>query len=60
MNVPVFFLPGSLCDERVFADQLRQIDQPSQVADLTLDDSFAAMASRVLREAPASCCNPLL
>ena len=52
MTVPVLFLPGSLCDERVFADQLREIDQPSQVADLTLDDSFAAMATRVLSEAP--------
>ena len=31
MTTPVFFLPGSLC-----ADQLRDIDQPSQVADLTL------------------------
>jgi pimeloyl-ACP methyl ester carboxylesterase len=52
VTTPVFFLPGSLCDERVFADQLREIDQPSQVADLTLDDSFAAMATRVLSEAP--------
>jgi pimeloyl-ACP methyl ester carboxylesterase len=52
VTVPVLFLPGSLCDERVFADQLREIDQPSQVADLTLDDSFAAMATRVLSEAP--------
>ena len=52
MTTPVVFLPGSLCDERVFADQLRDIDQPSQAADLTLDDSFVAMATRVLSEAP--------
>ncbi len=51
-NVPVLYLPGSLCDERVFADQLRDIDHPSQVADLTLDDTFAAMAARALRQAP--------
>jgi pimeloyl-ACP methyl ester carboxylesterase len=41
-----------LCDERVFADQLLQIDHPSVVADLTLDDSLTAMAIRALREAP--------
>jgi pimeloyl-ACP methyl ester carboxylesterase len=52
VTTPVIFLPGSLCDERVFADQLREIDQPCEVADLTLDDSIAAMAIRVLRAAP--------
>ncbi len=52
MTVPVLFLPGSLCDERVFADQLREIDHPCAVADLTLDDSLAAMATRALGEAP--------
>lgn len=50
--MPVLFLPGSLCDERVFADQLRKIDHPSAVADLTLDDSLTAMATRALSEAP--------
>ena len=52
VTTPVIFLPGSLCDKRVFADQLREIDQPCEVADLTLDDSIMAMATRVLREAP--------
>jgi len=52
VTTPVIFLPGSLCDERVLADQLREIDQPCEVADLTLDDSIAAMAIRVLRAAP--------
>ena len=52
MTTSVIFLPGSLCDERVFADQLRQIDQPCEIVDLTLDDSITAMATRVLREAP--------
>lgn len=52
VTTPVIFLPGSLCDERVFADQLREIDQPCEVVDLTLDDSIAAMAIRVLRAAP--------
>ena len=52
MTSPVVFLPGSLCDERVFDGQLRHIDQPWEVADLTLDDSITAMAGRVLQEAP--------
>ena len=52
MTVPVLFLPGSLCDERVFADQLREIDNPCAVADLTLDDSITAMAARAIGEAP--------
>ncbi len=52
MTLPVLFLPGSLCDERVFAEQLRDIDHPSIVADLTLDESFTSMAIRTLGEAP--------
>ena len=52
VTMPVLFLPGSLCDERVFADQLREIDHPCKVADLTLDDSLTAMAGRALSEAP--------
>lgn len=52
MSVPLVYLPGSLCDERVFADQLRAVEHPSQVADLTRDDSFAAMTDRVLADAP--------
>lgn len=50
--MPVLFLPGSLCDERVFADQIRKIDHPSAVADLTLDASLTAMAVRAMSEAP--------
>ncbi len=52
MTLTVLFLPGSLCDERVFADQLRAIEHPCTVADLTIDDSITAMATRALREAP--------
>lgn len=52
MTMPVLFLPGSLCDERVFAEQLREIDHPSAVADLTLDDSITAMAARAMGEMP--------
>ena len=52
MTMPVLFLPGSLCDERAFADQLRELDHPSAVADLALDDSLTAMAARALSQAP--------
>lgn len=51
-QVPLVYLPGSLCDERVFTEQLRAIDAPSQIADLTLDSSFDGMVERVLSEAP--------
>ncbi len=53
MSPPVVFLPGSLCDERLFAHQTSALSGPSQVADLSLDGSIEAMAERVLREAPA-------
>lgn len=52
MTASVLFLPGSLCDGRVFAEQLREIDHPSAVADLTLDDSITAMAARAMGEMP--------
>ena len=52
MTMPVLFIPGSLCDERVFADQLRELDHPAAIADLTLDDSLTAMAARALSQAP--------
>ena len=52
MTMPVLFIPGSLCDERVFADQLRELDHPAAIADITLDDSLTAMAARALSQAP--------
>ncbi len=48
------FLPGLLCDDRLWRDQaaaLADIAEPA-IADLTLDDSVAAMAARVLAGAP--------
>jgi len=50
--MPVLYLPGSLCDERVFSHQLSAIDHPSVVADLTRDESFEAMALRALDMMP--------
>lgn len=53
---PVVFLPGLLCDQSLWR---RQIDALADccapfVADLTLDDSIAAMAERTLVAAPSS------
>lgn len=54
MLMPVLFLPGLLCDAtlwRAQIDDLADIAAPV-VADLTLDDSVAAMAARTLAAAP--------
>ena len=54
MLTPVLFLPGLLCDAtlwRAQIDDLADIAVPF-VADLTLDDSVAAMAARTLAAAP--------
>ncbi len=49
-RAPLVFLPGLLCDARLWRDQaaaLADIAEPA-TADLTLDDSVAAMAARDL------------
>jgi pimeloyl-ACP methyl ester carboxylesterase len=54
-RTPLLFLPGLLCDERLWRDQaeaLRDVAEP-YVADLTRDDSVGAMARRALALAPA-------
>ena len=54
MLKPFVLLPGLLCDARLWRDivlPLRDEIAP-MVADLTLDDSIAAMASRTLAAAP--------
>lgn len=54
MARPLILLPGLLCDEALWAHQLRHLagEAPVTVADLTRDDSLGAMAARVLAEAP--------
>lgn len=54
MNVPLILLPGLLNDARLWAPQRAALepDRAVQVPDLTLDDSIAAMARRVLDAAP--------
>ena len=53
-RTPLLFLPGLLCDERLWRDQaaaLRDLAD-SRIADLTRDDSVAEMARRTLAGAP--------
>lgn len=53
-RTPLVFLPGLLCDDRLWlqqAEALKDIADP-MIADLTQDDSVEAMAARVLASAP--------
>jgi pimeloyl-ACP methyl ester carboxylesterase len=50
----VVFLPGLLCDERLWRDQVAALsdDYNTSIVDMTLDDSINAMATRVLDSSP--------
>lgn len=50
----LLLLPGLLCDERLWRDQIRALEGRADciVADLTLDDSLGAMADRALAAVP--------
>lgn len=52
--LPILFIPGLLCDARLWRDQQAALSDlaPTLVADVTLDDSVAAMAARLLAAAP--------
>jgi len=51
MNDAVLFLPGLLCDARLWRDQIAVLPR-AMVADLTRDDSVEAMANRALALMP--------
>jgi pimeloyl-ACP methyl ester carboxylesterase len=53
-TVDLLLLPGLLCDARLWRDQVAGLADIARcrVADLTLDDSVAAMAARALAAAP--------
>lgn len=53
MTSDLVLLPGLICDERLWRDVIAGLDARCLVADLTQDDSVAAMAARVLATAPA-------
>ena len=54
MKVPLVLVPGLLCDVRLWQPQLQGLGDIAEmtVADVTQDDSIAAMAGRVLATAP--------
>jgi pimeloyl-ACP methyl ester carboxylesterase len=52
MASELLLLPGLICDERLWRDVMDGLDARSTVADLTQDDSMAAMAQRALASAP--------
>ena len=54
MYQPVVFLPGLICDQRLWRDVIDGLADhiAPMVADLRLDDSTAAMAARTLAVAP--------
>lgn len=51
----LILLPGLLCDAALWQPQISELAQDHRIwiADLTQDDSIAAMAARVLNDAPA-------
>lgn len=53
-RTPLLFLPGLLCDKRLWRDQAEALSDIAEpfIADLTRDDSIAAMAARALAAAP--------
>ncbi len=53
-DCPIVFVPGLLCDERLWRDQRIDLADlgDTMVADVAQDDSIAGMASRLLASAP--------
>lgn len=52
-DLPLIILPGTLCDERAYAPQKAAFPEREIIfADLSRDSSIAAMANRILANAP--------
>jgi pimeloyl-ACP methyl ester carboxylesterase len=54
MALPIVLVPGLLCTARLYAEQIPALQRldPVTVADHTRDDSMAAIAGRILADAP--------
>lgn len=54
MKMPLVLLPGTLCDERLFAHQIEVLgtDRRIHVGDVTCSDTIAGMAKDVLAASP--------
>ncbi len=53
-QLPVVFIPGLLCDERLWRDQAAGLSDlaTSTIADVAIDDNVEDMAARLLADAP--------
>ncbi len=53
--LPIVFAPGMMCDDRLFEKQASAMvcDRPVSIADFSKDDTIAAIANRLLNDAPA-------
>jgi pimeloyl-ACP methyl ester carboxylesterase len=58
MTVPLIMIPGVLCDERLFAQQIAVLNQHAEcrVANITRQTSVQKMADAVLADAPEHFC----
>lgn len=54
--LPLLLLPGTLCDQRLFAPLLEHLGMTGIVADMTGATTTQALAARILRDAPARFC----
>src|SRR5262249_51378528 len=52
MTLNLVFVPGLLCDERLWRDQRSELSPNAVVADVTRDDTISEMANRLLLQAP--------
>ncbi|RAS91815.1 hypothetical protein A3863_04880 [Priestia endophytica] len=53
-KTPLFLVPGTLCDERLWSHQIENLSDVAEVkvCDVTKDDSISRMAQSILEEAP--------
>ena len=49
----IVLLPGMMCDERLWSQQIPAMSAPTEVADLSTSDNLAEMAAQVLASAPS-------
>lgn len=49
----VLLLPGMMCDERLWSDQIAAMSVPVQVADMSRSDDISSMAVEAIAAAPA-------
>ena len=55
---PLVMIPGMMCDERIFAPQIEELDskRPVHIADISKHDNISDLAADVLSNAPPKFC----